>query len=214
MRAAPLAALLLIGAASAAVAQTRTLAQAGGWTAFGGTLDSGVSTCGVDTREAQSGRHFLLQFVGSDSQRLAARALRPSWAIPAGTSIRVRLTIDGQPGWEATATGNGREVQWFIGMNTLDRFESLFRQGASMRLDFIGGSEPAWTFNLTGTNAIMGRFVDCLRAIRGGGQGPTQPYVDRGPTQPFGGSPAPAQPFGTTSRPAGTYEGAPKSGTR
>jgi hypothetical protein len=190
MRTALLALMLSAAVASGASAQTRTLAQVGGWTAFGGTLNNGTPTCGVDTRDAASGRHFLIQFTANDRQRLSVRALRETWQIPPRTSVPVRMSIDAAPGWQATANGGGREVQWFIGMDTLDRFERTFRAGSNMRLDFPGGNEAPWTFSLVGTNAIMNHFLGCLRSIGATGQpqaaAPTQPFSGGGTTQPFG----------------------------
>ena len=188
--AAALSAGLVAGSAPGAMAQTRTLAQVGGWTAFGGTLSNGTPTCGVDTSDSATGRHFLIQFAANDRERLSVRAVRNTWQIPQGTSVPVRLSIDAEPGWQATANGRGREVQWFVGMNTLDRFERTFRAGSNMRLEFPGGSEPPWTFSLIGTNAIMNHFVACLRSIGAVGQpqatAPTQPFGGGGATQPFG----------------------------
>lgn len=190
MRAILLAAALSVALASGAMAQTRTLAQVGGWTAFGGTLRNGTPTCGVDTSDGAGGRHFLIQFTANDRRRLSVRAVRNSWQIPQGTTVPVRLSIDAVPGWQANAIGRGREVQWFVAMDTLDRFERSFRAGSNMRLDFPGGNEPAWTFSLTGTNAIMNHFVGCLRSIGAVGQpqasAPTQPFSGSGTTQPFG----------------------------
>jgi hypothetical protein len=182
--AAPLAAALAYGIlAPTAVAQTRTLAQIGGWTAFGGTLNNGTPTCGVDTRDRNTGRHFLIQFTANDRQRLSMRAVRDAWQIPPGTPLPVRIAIDAHPGWQATAMGRAREVQWFVGLATLDRFERTFRAGSNMRLEFPGGNEAPWTFSLTGTNAIMNHFVACLRSI--GAIGGAQPQANA-PTQPFG----------------------------
>lgn len=188
----------MLGVCGVAAADTRTIARVGGWTAFGGTLRNGTPTCGIDTHDAPTGRHFLLQYVTSDPRRITVRVVRESWSIPEQTEVPVRLAIDGQPGWTATATGAGREVTWHIAANTLDRFEVLFRRGMTMRVEFAQGSEPPWTFNLLGTNAIMNSFVDCLAALQS----------DRAPTQPFA---APAQPFGGATQPFDAFAPAPRS---
>ncbi len=68
--------LLVASVAAPAAAQTRIIAQANGWSAFGGTTEGGVPTCGLETRDPNTGRHFLLQhLVGQDGPIL--RLSRP-----------------------------------------------------------------------------------------------------------------------------------------
>jgi hypothetical protein len=191
-------AALVISWASPAFAQTRTIAQAGGWTAFGGTTTQGTPTCGLDAQDANRTRHFIIQFY-QGNRHLDVRLLRPHWAIPANTNVPVRIVIDGNAPWSATASGANREVKWTIPTGeVMARFEAAFRRGNSMRVEFMTGTEPPWTFNLAGTNAIMVAFVACLRALPGAA--PTQPFEaprPSAPSQPFSAPPAPAP-----SRPA------------
>lgn len=187
-------AALLLSVAGPASAQTRTIAQYGGWTAFTGTTNQGTPTCGLDAHDSNRTRHFLIQFYRGN-RHLDVRLIRPHWAIPANTDVPVRIVIDGNSPWSATASGANREVKWTIPTGeVMARFEAAFRRGNSMRVEFMTGTEPAWVFSLTGTNAIMDAFVACLRAMPGAAA-PTQPFEaprPSAPTQPFSTPPAPA----------------------
>lgn len=187
-------AALIISLANSASAQIRTLTQAGGWTAFGGTTNNGTPTCGLDAHDPNRTRHFLIQFY-QGNRHLDVRLIRPHWAIPGNTDVPVRIVIDGNAPWSATAVGASREVKWTIPTgDVMTRFETAFRRGNSMRVEFMTGTEPPWTFSLTGTNAIMEAFVACLRAMPGI-SAPTQPFDTPRPsvpTQPFATPPAPA----------------------
>lgn len=172
-----------------ATAQTRTIAQAGGWTAFGGITNDNNLTCGVDASDRETGRHFLLQWY-SPNNYLTARMIKRSWSIPRGTDIPVALRIDSGSEWTATAIGSEREITWHVQVSNLDRFIEQFRRGMQMSIAFLSGNEPPWRFNLVGSNAIMNAFVRCLQLVN-----PTQPFAS-GPAQPYQPRPqAPTQPF-------------------
>jgi hypothetical protein len=189
---------MLLASTMDAKAQTRTIAQAGGWAAFGGTIErSQTPTCGVDARHDQTGRHFLLQYFHNIPDALEVRVVKDTWAIPADSEIPVRMQIDSNPVWTATAVGEGRHVRFNIPLRNLDRFETQFRRGINMTLQFVGGSEPVWTFTLVGTNAVMNAFTQCLNVVIGSAA-PTQPVPSQPrptrPTQPFLAAPPPV-PF-------------------
>ena len=185
---------LCLGFAAEAIAQTRTIASAGVWNAFGGTVRSGAATCGLDTTFPTTGRHLLIQYIAPDAV-VQVRLTRDTWTIPAGTNIPIRMQIDGNPMWSATAIGGGKEVRWHFNRNSIDEFETQFRRGMVMRIQFMGGTEPIWEVSLVGTNAVMNAFVQCLRVIQEVQQPtqpfspspsrPTQPFVPSGPTQPL-----------------------------
>lgn len=189
---------ILIGAAivmacDAAHSQTRTIAQYGGWKAFSGSTDAGRQTCGVDTFDTRTERHFLIQYTG-DSDFVSIRAVKSSWRIPEGTEIHLRLTIDSRQPWVVRAYGSGRTVQWRLNANRVAEFSQEFRAGLTMRLQFQSGSEPDWIFSLRGTNAVFDAFAACLSRMLNGvetqpfGARPSQPYPQGG-TQPFAGPP-------------------------
>lgn len=195
-RLAGLIALCLAIFTTEAIAQTRTIATAGVWTAFGGTVRSGAATCGLDTSFPNTGRHLLIQYIHPDTV-VQVRLTRETWAIPAGTRIPVRMQIDNSPVWTATATGSGNEVRWNFNRDSIDQFETQFRRGMVMRVQFMSGNEPMWEVSLVGTNAIMNAFVQCLRVLRDVMQ-PTQPFTPA-PSQPFSPS-GPTQPFTAPER--------------
>jgi len=161
-----LAAPLLAGLAlpGAARAETRTLSRINGWTAFDGTTADGVATCGLETRDPRTGRHFLLQrSAGQDPPVL--RLSRPGWNLPAGVARPVRLVIDNRRIFAASAAAAGHEMSWPVTLEGPDGFEPAFRLGALMRIEFPGGPDGPWNLSLTGTNAVMGAFMGCLRML-------------------------------------------------
>lgn len=189
MRRVCLVAALTAAFAGYANAQTRTIAFAGGWEAFGGNMPStGDGTCGVDTRDPVSGRSFLLQYVTSIPGSFQVRVIKQSWSIPRNTDVPVRFQIDSFPIWTAVGIGGEKEVTWNIPIRSMDQFEMQFRRGVALRLQFLGGNEPEWNFNLIGTNSVMTAFVGCLRALNATAR-PTQPFSQQPTTQPFSQQP-------------------------
>lgn len=174
------AALLLLAASAAALAaparaETRVIAQTNGWTAFDGTTERGVPTCGLETRDPNTGRHFLLQqVVGQD--RPILRLSRPSWNLRAASARPVRIVIDRRI-FAANATAAGREMSWPVTLDGPDGFEPAFRLGRLMRVEFPAGPDEPWNLSLTGTNAVMGAFMGCLRmlVVQPGAPPPAEP---------------------------------------
>lgn len=154
-----LAAVLSAGSAQA---QTRIIAQNNGWTAYDGTAD-GRPVCGLETRDPQSGRHLLMQHVGGQEGPVI-RLSRPSWNLPVPSTRMVRIVIDNRQVFTAngTASGNGQELAWRL---DLERFESAFRLGRVVRVEFPNGPDTPWHLSLTGTNAVMSAFLGCLRMM-------------------------------------------------
>lgn len=193
---------LILAAALAALspatvgAQTRTIAEAGGWRAFSGTTDAGEPTCGMDVASTDD-RRFLIQHYGTEPH-LTVRAYRQSWRIPEATRIPVRAQIGAQA-WTATAIGAGREVRWLIDRTTMDQWERAFRLGAQLTVTFQGGgTEAPWRISLTGSNAISNAFVACLRAVAQAYRAPSQP--NHGPAAPAPAAPAVITPRGPERR--------------
>jgi hypothetical protein len=160
-------------ASTAAQAQTRIIAQNNGWTAFGGTAENGAAVCGLETRDPNTGRHLLMQHLVGQEQPIV-RLSRPSWNLPAGSTRPVRIVIDNRQVFDATGMGAGQEMSWPL---VLDRFESAFRLGATVRVEFPNGPDTPWNLSLTGTNAVMGAFMGCMRmmVIQPGEAPPIQP---------------------------------------
>ena len=159
----PLAILCLTGvlAAGGAVAETRTISQMNGWTAFGGSTERGVPTCGLETRDPNTGRRLLLQHLAGQ-ERPILRLSRPSWSLSPSTARAFRLVIDNRRILDASATASGQEMSWPLDLTT---FEPAFRQGRLLRVEFPSGPDSSWNLSLTGTNAVMGAFMGCLRMM-------------------------------------------------
>lgn len=179
--------LLAATLAAPAQAQTRVIAQANGWIAFGGTTPGGLATCGLETRHSGSGRHFLLQHLAGQD-RPVMRLSRPGWNLRASTTQPVRIVIDNRRVFAATATGAGQEMSFPLAIEGPNGFEQSFRRGALIRVEFPGGPDTPWDLSLTGTNLVMGAFVGCMRmmAIQPG----EAPPLEAPPVEP----PAPLAP--------------------
>lgn len=143
-----------------AQAQPRVIAQTNGWTAYDGTNERGVPVCVLETRDPNTGRHFLLR-QAAGQQLPDLRLSRPSWNLGSSATRTVRIVIDRRV-FTANATGAGQEMGWPA---ALDSFEAAFRRGRLMRVEFPGGPDAPWNLSLTGTNAVMGAFMGCVRML-------------------------------------------------
>ncbi|WP_421988474.1 hypothetical protein [Roseococcus sp.] len=198
-----------------AEAQQVVLARYGYWTALR-TVSSGtgVPMCVVAINNTHTGRSFYIKWARGD-RFLMVQAFRTSWNIPRSAQIPIALQVDSNSAWTATA-GNvdtmSNGISWTVAGNAMLRFIEQFRLGSRMVLRFPSGSEAPWDISLTGTNAILSTFTQCMRDITGTA---TQPFAPPAPvpTQPFS-APVPAQPFGPdtnpTPRPAPAPEPPPR----
>jgi hypothetical protein len=176
--------------ASPAGAQTRILAEINGWRAFDGTTERGAPFCGLETRDPNTGRHFLLQQAAGEGIP-TLRLSRPEWSLGAGTARTVRIVIDRRT-FAANVTGEGREMSWPA---ALEGFESAFRGGRYMRVEFPSGPDAPWHLSLTGTNNVMGAFIGCQRmlAVQPGERQPFEPPAHALPgSKPSPGASPPA----------------------
>nr|WP_314074513.1 hypothetical protein [uncultured Roseococcus sp.] len=161
---APILLLAATLAAPAAQAQTRIIAQTNGWSAFGGTGSNGTPLCGLETRDPRTGRHFLLeQPVGLERPLL--RLSRTNWSLGTGGNRPVRIVIDNRRSFSANAVGTGRSLVLPLSLEGPEGFEAAFRRGSVMRVEFPSGQDSPWNLSLTGTNAVMGAFMGCLRMM-------------------------------------------------
>src|SRR5688572_4914145 len=83
--------------ASTAVAETKTIATAGNWTAFAGRDEENRPVCGVRASDPENSptRRVLMVKWWSGGANLAIQAAKASWRIPAGTQMRMTLRFDG-----------------------------------------------------------------------------------------------------------------------
>lgn len=202
--------LALLGTAPAGAALT-TYYHAGSWHAFSGTDAANRLVCGIGTENAQDGRSLTITAV-IGGQGLFFRAIKPSWAIPAGTPVPVLLRIGRGEPWSFQATGDATHLEWGLGPEQAAQFDPRFRGATSMALSFPTGSEPPWVISLAGSNAVNHTFARCItdltRREQGAAASPAG-AAPAGPTQPFG---APAtQPFSPQAAPGSPPVGAPSA---
>lgn len=172
----------LVACAAPAVAQTTTIAEAGGWRAFAGTTERGTRTCGMDVRSTDE-RRFLFQAYEGNNW-ITARAVSMRWRIPEGTPVPVVIQI-GRSIWQVQATGGGMEAQWRIDRTTATEWEAAFRRGSLMLIIFTAGNEQPWRISLHGSNAITTAFSICLdRYLLPAGQPHAAPTSPAAPTPP------------------------------
>ncbi|MGC8470325.1 MAG: hypothetical protein ACP5NI_10510 [Acetobacteraceae bacterium] len=169
-------------------AAVHTTATAGAWNAFRGTATDGHPLCGVSTFDDPPGSAVLIKYFRGDTH-LVVQLEKQSWAIPRGAHVPVRLRFDQYSAWTARATGAGRFLELTVGDHEIRRFLREFRLSYRLTVRFPAGNEPRWHTDLTGTNAIVADFADCVGRMRAA-SAPTQPYVAPAPIQPL---PAPQQ---------------------
>jgi hypothetical protein len=159
-----LAAVMAVGLSSVAQAETRTLARAGVWQAFGGTTNEGRSVCGMSA--TGDGKYFSIKYF-SGNQTLTLQLGSKSWTIKNGAKQQLAMSFDGNSPWNATATGfhfadGDAGLEFTINRNELTNFMREFRLGNQMRITFTGSTASGWVGNLSGTNAMSDAFVNCI----------------------------------------------------
>jgi hypothetical protein len=195
-------AAIMVSWAGAASADVAVYYHVGSWDAFSGTGADGKPTCGVGSTNPVDNRSISLRFVIGDG-KVSFEAKKPTWNIPANTTIPVVMQIGLNAPWTLQAVGDGQTVGWTIDSATMPVFDAQFRRATSMTLSFPSGNEPPWTIGLNGSTAISNAFGRCVTDLtqRAGTQpnapapsGPTQPFP-QAPTQPATPQPpaAPAQ---------------------
>ncbi len=127
---------------------------------------------------------------------------KTGWAIPAGAQVQVRAGFPDGSSMDFTGRGNGQVVEIDLGAEQLRTWVHSLTASPNMKILF-GGSEPPWTFDLTGTSKVVNAMSDCFVAHHIVGVAPpfsgmvsvTQPYggsLDGGPQNPYPSPNAPA----------------------
>jgi hypothetical protein len=196
------AACVLTLAASTAVAETKTIATAGNWTAFAGRDEENRPVCGVrasDPENSPTRRVFMVKW-WSGGANLAIQAAKASWRIPAGTQMRMTLRFDG--GTPLSGTGQvhaNRPNMVHIGINpeaTLG-FVVAFVTANAMTVSFPDGSEHPWSINMQGSATTGRALVDCISTLsRIDKEDSRQPFAPDAPS-----TSAPPAPVPQPSRP-------------
>jgi hypothetical protein len=154
--------------ASPGHAETKTLAQAGSWMAFGGTAaKSGQGVCGISAEPG--GRYFGLKFFAGGSA-FTIQMGTSAWKLTDGGKVEMTMQFDAHSAWRATGTAfhfidgdAGLEVS--VNRNELDRYQSQFRSSSELQIKFKGVL-PDWRLGLEGTNAVNAAFQTCIRNLK------------------------------------------------
>ena len=187
-------AILLFGAVPA-TAQIVQLGNFGFWRVYGGKANEGTPVCGTSVYNNERSRSFHIKHFKGDDY-LVVHVFKDTWKIPKGTEIKVSLYIDNLDGWIATGTGHGNMVEWPIRLGNMQKFLNEFSYGMRMRVSFPDGDENDWNVSLTGSQAAMASFSQCMSQLTLG-KSDSQPFGGRG-SQPFR---APSQPHAPTPAP-------------
>jgi hypothetical protein len=155
-------------AASMAHAETYTLAQAGNWTAFGGTTHSGRPVCGV-SQEAGS-RYFGLKLYSGDAT-FTIQVGSKEWKIADKLNIKVTMRFDANSPWNAVGTGmhfsdGDAGLEFGVNKSEIDRFMAEFRNSNQLRLQFQNAGMADWALSLVGSNAVNTAFQTCIRNLK------------------------------------------------
>ena len=158
----------LLAAASAASAETHSLATSGSWEAFGGTTPQGRGVCGISAEIAK--RYFGVKFyAGNDTFTIQLGT--GAWQATDGEKIGVTMQLDANPIWRATGTmfhfeDGDTGMQYHIKRDELQNFAREFRTSSLIRVEFEGGRFPPWQMGLQGTMAVDSAFQRCVRELK------------------------------------------------
>jgi hypothetical protein len=161
-------ALTAMAIVNGASADTKTLARAGSWEAFGGTTSTGRGVCGISA-EAEK-RYFGVKFfAGNDTFTIQLGT--PAWTVANSEQVGITMRLDANPIWRATAAGfhfddGDAGLQFTINRAELDNFSREFRDSSQLRLQFQEDRFPQWIMGLEGTMAVNSAFQTCLSGLR------------------------------------------------
>jgi hypothetical protein len=157
-----------IATATAALADTKTLARAGSWEAFGGTTTTGRGVCGISAEPA--GRYLGLKlFAGG--QTFTIQMGTNAWKLDNGRKVPLTLRFDSNPTWRATGTAfhfddGDAGLQFDVNREEIDNFAREFRNSSTLRIVFQDNVLPEWIMGLEGTMAVNSAFQTCLRGLK------------------------------------------------
>ena len=161
-------ALAVCLAAATAYADTKTLAEAGTWEAFGGTTTQGRPVCGIS--QEVGGRYFGLKLY-SGGETFTIQLGTKEWKLDDKAKIKVVLRFDAHNPWNATGTAFHFEdgdsgLQFNVSKSEVTQFMSEFRASAKLRLEFVGSNLADWSLSLAGTSAVSDAFLTCNRGLK------------------------------------------------
>jgi hypothetical protein len=162
------AAFAAIAVATTASADTKALAKAGSWEAFGGTTTTGRGVCGISATIGP--RYFGLKLFAGN-QTFTIQMGTGQWTVTDGEKIGVTMRLDANPFWRATATSFHFEdkdagLEFTINRAEIDKFAQEFRNSSQLKIQFGDNRFPEWLFGLEGTMAVNGAFQICMRGLK------------------------------------------------
>jgi hypothetical protein len=165
-------AVLAVGAfadVAPAEADTKQLAKAQSWEAFGGTTSGGRGVCGISASPAD--RYFSVKvFAGND--RITIQMGTPEWKqLPPDQKVAVTMRFDANAEWNAPATSFRFEdgdmgLQVFVNRAEMNTFSSEFRSSSKLALRFDDRRLAPWILGLEGTAVVNGAFQNCVRTLK------------------------------------------------
>ena len=155
-------------ASSVAGAETKTLAEAGTWEAFGGTTTQGRPVCGVS--QEVGGRYFGLRLY-SGGETFTIQLSTKEWKVADKAKIKVVLRFDAHNPWNATGTAFHFEdgdsgLQFHVNKSEVTQFMSEFRASTTLRLEFVGSNLADWSLSLAGTARVSDAFLTCNSGLK------------------------------------------------
>ena len=149
-------------------AETKTLASAGTWEAFGGTTTKGRPVCGVS--QEVGGRYFGLKLF-SGGNTFTIQLGTKEWKLADKAKIKVVLRFDANKPWNATGTAfhfddGDSGLQFDVNKSEVTQFMSEFRASAALRLEFVNSNLADWSLSLAGTGGVSDAFLNCNRGLK------------------------------------------------
>jgi hypothetical protein len=157
-----------VGAGSSAHAETKPLARAGNWQAFGGTvLPDDLGVCGVSQSTADDSYFGLKLFAGKNG--FTVQVGRKGWKFADKQKLNVIMRVDRGTPWTTVGVGmhftdGDSGLEFTIGKDQFAGFNAVFRSGSELHIQVE--SLQDWALDLTGSNAISAALQDCIRGLR------------------------------------------------
>lgn len=154
----------------AVLAETKTLARAGSWRAFGGTTTNGTGVCGISAEPA--GRYFGLKLFGG-GKTFTIQLGTGQWKtfIRDGQKVPVTLRFDNNPVWNAQGNGfiyddGDPGLEFDVNVNEINNFGREFRTSSKLAIQFAGNVVPQWIMGLEGTMQLYAAFQNCMDRLK------------------------------------------------
>jgi hypothetical protein len=161
---AAVAASIALLTTSVSLAETKTLATAGDWEAFGGTSNDGTVVCGIST--SRKGLFFSLKAYKGDDE-MTIQLGSGSWKIKDGAKQKLAMRFDKESPWNATATGfhfkdGDAGLEFAVKAKNLNDFVKEFMASNKLSITFEGSDVDPWSSDLADSKPVMVSFGDCI----------------------------------------------------